>query len=413
MRFTAVVLALLLWPMVLLAGTADVGSPNSSAAYTLSGTNTFRMFHFEDVQLYSRNNGDPEAQISDLVETAQWVCDNKESQNIKAAIFTGDLVQTSTSTAHWDNFVTVLDILDGCGMPYAPTAGNHDIDGSPGVPSSQCDPTIVDNLWPNYTSYITDRIEVKSWFREKGPDVTNNNGTHEGMAFVMDTLEPGWSVISVPWCSWLSTPATAYPGSLTVPKLDGGNVAGIMNGGWDTSPHHLQWVLDVLERYPDRKFVLVTHWHGGAWNWFPAEGDFVVKGNISFSGIPPGSVPENEALYDSLYRPLFIDGPGDRLLAVHVGHDVGVNATAFALTDVLNCAQCMISGVFNNQKSTRLATGYNWHMMYEVDKLARKICKRSIRVAHPHDPATPPEFDFDTDTEELCGYLKYLKQWKD
>lgn len=59
----------------------------------------------------------------------QWVLDNQATENIKAVIQLGDLVDHGNNTQDWDTAASWFNMLDGIGLPYVAAIGNHDYDG--------------------------------------------------------------------------------------------------------------------------------------------------------------------------------------------------------------------------------------------------------------------------------------------
>jgi hypothetical protein len=56
----------------------------------------------------------------------QWIVDNAAAQNVKAVVFTGDLVETAATTAQWAPAKAAIDLIDGTTTPYMIGIGNHD-----------------------------------------------------------------------------------------------------------------------------------------------------------------------------------------------------------------------------------------------------------------------------------------------
>ncbi|MBN2295532.1 MAG: DNRLRE domain-containing protein [Pirellulales bacterium] len=74
----------------------------------------------------------------------QWIADHKSDRNIAFTLHEGDITQHNIAT-EWERADTSLSILDGAGMGYALTLGNHDI-GNNGNASDRT--TLLNDYFP-------------------------------------------------------------------------------------------------------------------------------------------------------------------------------------------------------------------------------------------------------------------------
>jgi predicted MPP superfamily phosphohydrolase len=93
-----------------------------------------------------------------------WAIAHKDSDNIKAVVGLGDIVNISALPAQWAKADAAYAKLDAAGMPYAPTIGNHDYD------------SWVDRTTKDYNKWFGPaRLSKYSWYGGSFPSGSNEN----------------------------------------------------------------------------------------------------------------------------------------------------------------------------------------------------------------------------------------------
>ena len=165
-----------------------------------------------DTQYYNEDyDGNPD-QIIDgsyqyQLDIHEWVLANRERMNIQYLFHDGDIIDDEPNTKEWEQADAAYKMLDEAGLPYGILAGNHD----------------VGHLNGDYTKYYQyfgeARYEQNPWY---GESYKNNRGhydliTVDGIDFLMVYM------------------------------------------GWGVGDEEIQWLNDVLSRYPERKAILNFH----------------------------------------------------------------------------------------------------------------------------------------------------------
>ncbi|WP_105567192.1 lamin tail domain-containing protein [Microbacterium halophytorum] len=168
---------------------------------TPRGEYDFTLAWESDTQYYNEEFTQHQEAIHD------YVLDQREAQNIQYMFHTGDVVDDYDQPYQWENADPQYQRLDDAGLPYGVLAGNHDV--GHGV--------------SDYTNFGThfgaDRYSSNPWY---GGDFENNRGHYDlftagGIDFI-----------------------TVYM-------------------GWDPQPNALEWMNDVLARYPERVAIIDLH----------------------------------------------------------------------------------------------------------------------------------------------------------
>ena len=146
----------------------------------LSNPESFTFVVFGDVQSYTKNS--VYQPIYELCTA--WVADNVENLNIKAVLFTGDLIQRNenivpgrgsvnqTSRQMWEWSSHCLERLDGK-VPYIIAAGNHEYGYTRG-----------DEAFTHYPEYYT---------YERNPLTANHSSSNVYMPGVKSKCLPAFS----------------------------------------------------------------------------------------------------------------------------------------------------------------------------------------------------------------------------
>jgi hypothetical protein len=129
-----------------------------------------------------------EAQYYPAVYTSQtqWIANNKTSSNIVFATHVGDIVNTATSAAQWNNADASMDILDAADVAYSVGPGNHDVG--------------TGSLYETY--FGVSRFSGKSWYGgHYGSDNYNNYSlfSASGMDFILINLEYNAATARLNW----------------------------------------------------------------------------------------------------------------------------------------------------------------------------------------------------------------------
>jgi hypothetical protein len=137
----------------------------------------------------------------------QWIADNKDQLKIQYVFHTGDLVDDADDEVQWDVADRSMKVLDDAQIPYGVLAGNHDVGHK-------------DGSYDNYYKYFGDhRFAGRSYV---GGSYKNNRGHYD--------------LISV-----------------------NGNDFIMMYMGWGVTNEDLQWMNEVLAKYPNHKAILAFH----------------------------------------------------------------------------------------------------------------------------------------------------------
>ena len=105
----------------------------------------------------------------------QWIADNKTALNIAFVAHVGDVVNTCDSATQYGNADSAMDLLDGGGVSYGVSPGNHDQCGSSGV-------------YPTY--FGTSRFSSKSYYGGRLDDYNHYFFfSADGMDFIIIFLQ--------------------------------------------------------------------------------------------------------------------------------------------------------------------------------------------------------------------------------
>ena len=133
----------------------------------------FSVVLLPDTQNYSEKYPDT------YVAQALWIRQQVQQDNIKFVIHLGDIVQTPTQTAEWENADRAMRLLDGV-VPYSVAPGNHDM-----LLKSR-----DSRLFNQY--YSPARFENKQWYGGHMGETNDNNYCFfeaSGMQFMILNLE--------------------------------------------------------------------------------------------------------------------------------------------------------------------------------------------------------------------------------
>jgi LPXTG-motif cell wall-anchored protein len=163
-----------------------------------------------DTQYYNEDTADNPnivGKYEHQLNIHDWLLANRSRMNIQYLFHDGDIIDDVDMISQWENADAAYKKLDEAGLPYGVLAGNHD----------------VGHLTGDYTNYSTyfgeDRFINNPWYGESYKD---NRGHYDlitvgGIDFIM------------------------------------------MYVGWGVSDEEIEWMNDVLKRYPERKAILNFH----------------------------------------------------------------------------------------------------------------------------------------------------------
>ncbi|MDT8974902.1 S-layer homology domain-containing protein [Paenibacillus sp. chi10] len=168
---------------------------------TAQDTYDFSFVWMSDTQYYSQSY----PQIYKKI--VNWVKDNKESNNIKYVIHTGDIVDKSYQEYQWQEADEDMKVLEDANIPYGVLAGNHDVGHQ-------------DNDYTKYWQYFGEqRFKDMPTY---GESYQNNRGHYD--------------LVSA-----------------------GGNDFIIVYMGWGLGDKEIDWMNEVVAKYPERKAILCLH----------------------------------------------------------------------------------------------------------------------------------------------------------
>ena len=161
----------------------------------------FSFVWMSDTQYYSQSY----PQIYQKI--VNWVVDQKDEMNIKYVIHTGDVVDKSYQEYQWIEADKDMKVLENAGIPYGVLAGNHDVDHQ-------------NNDYTKFKEYFgADRFKNNQVF---GGSYDNNRGHYDLVS-------------------------------------SNGNDFIIVYMGWGLGDKEIEWMNEVVSKYPERKAILCLH----------------------------------------------------------------------------------------------------------------------------------------------------------
>lgn len=165
-----------------------------------------------DTQYYNEDfDGNPDQSVDGdyqyQLDIHEWLIANRQRMNIQYLFHNGDIIDDEHQTQEWINANNAYKLLDDANLPYGVLAGNHD----------------VGHLNGDYTSFSKyfgeSRYNQNPWY---GESYENNRGhydliTVDGIDFIMLYM------------------------------------------GWGIEDEQIQWMNEVLAKYPERKAILNFH----------------------------------------------------------------------------------------------------------------------------------------------------------
>lgn len=197
------------------AGTPAVPSENTTITTSNENDVDRNTYDFSfalesDTQYYNEDtpdNPDIVGKYEHQLNIHDWLLANRSRMNIQYLFHDGDIIDDVDMISQWENADAAYKKLDDAGLPYGVLAGNHD----------------VGHLTGDYTNYSTyfgeDRFKNNPWYGES----YKNNRAH-------------YDLITVGGIDFI-----------------------MMYVGWGVSDEEIEWMNDILKKYPERKAILNFH----------------------------------------------------------------------------------------------------------------------------------------------------------
>ena len=222
-----------------------------------------------DTQYYNEDyEGNPSKDVDGKyqyqLDIHNWILANRERMNIQYLFHDGDIIDDEVLIPEWENADKAYSLLDKGGLPYGVLAGNHDVGHLSGD-------------YTNYWKYFgEDRYNQNPWY---GGSYQNNRGhydliTVDGMDFIM--LYMGWG-IGDEEINWMNQVLARYPERKAILNFHEYLLA---SGGMGEEP---QRVYDeVVSKNPNVCMVLSGHYHNAQTrvDSFDDDGDGVAERKV-------------------------------------------------------------------------------------------------------------------------------------
>ena len=372
--------ALWLLPTLGWAGTmASVGSTIGSATATQL-TETY--FILPDNQnIVVAEDADPAPTRSDLQLTADWVCANRATHNIKAAVTLGDLVRTAATAAYWTIYAEMRDVFVACRMPLLPTYGNHDGADTVEVMS------IPQNATNFHVNVGQDWMDVQPWFSGERPDWTQVGGPG---AFNGVSLYTENTTTYASRSYWVRIPPLVFINAEWEFGIRWGARDGRMVGY--PAANAEGWALNTAATNPSRYTVFVTH--AGPCHP-PVNCDLTPERSVAFpaSFDPTGAAGDYTSWLDDFTLPnMFVHLNG------HWGRQSCLGGGGVYAQGVRDDGSRWLAGGYDTNCSDRrdqvalntcpngaggaacVSNPYTWQGWMRVKRASHQVCLDTIRV---------------------------------
>lgn len=184
-----------------------------------SAGDPFTIVALPDTQNYTYSN-----RQSTIVQQAQWAVDSRNQLNTAMVVQLGDLVSTYSNLTQWGYVSAGLKVMDDAGLPNTVVAGNHDFNVTTGAHVE------YDQFFP------PTRYAEASWT----PSTARYGGYLGQNLFGADPVD------------------TQNMNNFALFSAGGRDFL-VLNLEWDTPSYATEWAAKVLDAYPDRLAILVTH----------------------------------------------------------------------------------------------------------------------------------------------------------
>lgn len=172
-----------------------------------------------------------------------WLIANRPRLNLQYLFHTGDIIDNADEIGQWTNADDAYKLLDGARLPYGVLAGNHDVDH-------------LSNDYTNYGKYFGDfRFENKEHF---AGSYKNNRGhydliTVDGIDFIM--MYMGWNINEAE-INWMNNVLAKYPERVAILNFHEYLLA---SGGLGEQPQAIY--NQVVKKNHNVKMIFSGHYH--------------------------------------------------------------------------------------------------------------------------------------------------------
>lgn len=221
--------------------TADDSKPVSQSDTPRSDYD-FTFAWESDTQYYNANYDD-DGYYRHQQNIHNWLLDNRDRMNIQYLFHTGDIVDNADIADQWTRADAQYKRLDDAKLPYGVLAGNHDVDHK-------------SEDYTNFSHYFgADRYQSNPWY---GGSYENNRGHYDlvsagGIDFVM--IYMGWG-IGDEQIDWMNQVLAKYPDRVAI--LDFHEYL-LASGGLGLIPQEIYQKVVVPNK--NVKLVLSGHYH--------------------------------------------------------------------------------------------------------------------------------------------------------
>lgn len=163
-----------------------------------------------DTQYYNEDTADNDyivGKYEHQLNIHDWLLANRPRMNIQYLFHNGDIIDDADMISQWENADAAYKKLDDANLPYGVLAGNHDVDH-------------LTNDYTNYNTYFGEnRFNSNPWYGESYKD----NRAH-------------YDLITVGGIDFL-----------------------MLYVGWSIGDEEIEWMNNILKKYPERKAILNFH----------------------------------------------------------------------------------------------------------------------------------------------------------
>lgn len=145
---------------------------------------------------------DVDAADTAFAAQTRWLAEQADALNLRMVLHEGDAVDAACEPAQWDRAVAAMSVLDDAGIPYAISAGNHDVRYYPYEPDPCTDGEPVDHA-AEFTAHfpLATQQAMPTFGGAYADDALNTFHTFEagGEQFLVLALEFGPEAAEADW----------------------------------------------------------------------------------------------------------------------------------------------------------------------------------------------------------------------
>jgi hypothetical protein len=363
-------------------------------------------FIFPDSQFMAWLEGNSEGQPaspwgqlsgdSDLEQVAEWICNYRDTFNIKGALHMGDMVRNGDEASEWAPVAAAIADLDACNVPFLPTFGNHEPDDTLQQPAEPADATLY------HTTVGQDVLDDKGWFANSRAERPTWIEVDESGTSLYEEDTSTYKSRSF----WVPLP----PFNFAVPEWEYG--IRISKSSWTGGPSlAAAWLDQLRTTYPNDYWIQITHAGpcdvpgncdltpesiGGGLGPFGGDwGTEVESLGPQFVGFMNGHWGRNPALAcwggGAVYNALTRDD-GTRALLGGFDTNCGTRQDPGANAVCSSNGRGEPTGCPGGPECIPCeGTPYTWHAWMRLKRESREICYDTIRVidVDANDDGTP------------------------